>query len=72
MQSRTTEELCEVARAGGSISVYADTRPIDDLVLIAGELNNGAMLTLLGMAQRSTEDLCKIARAAPGRVTFSG
>lgn len=72
MQRRRTAELCDVARAGGGITIYADTRPIEDLVLIAGSLNHGAKLTLHGMAMRSTEDLCSIARAAPGRVIFAG
>lgn len=72
MQRRSTQELCEIARAGGGITVYADTRSIDDLVLIAEALGHGAKLTLHGMAQRSTEDLCRVARAAPGRVTFAG
>lgn len=72
MQRKSIEDLCELARCGGSIVLYADTRPVDDLILIAKELNHGAVLTLHGTAMRSIEDLCKIARAAPGQVTFAG
>jgi predicted S18 family serine protease len=72
MQRRSTEELCEVARAGGGITIYADTWPVDELVRIASSLEHGAALTLHGMSMRSVEELCKIASAAPGRVTFVG
>lgn len=72
LQRKTTPELCDLARAGGSIVVYADTRPIEDLVQIASALRHGASLTLTGMAMRPTADLCRIAEAAPGRVSFAG
>lgn len=72
MQSRSVEALCAVARCGGSMVIYADTRPIEDLVQIASQLQHGATLTLSGMAMRSPEDLCKIAESSPGRVTFNG
>jgi hypothetical protein len=72
MQSRSVDELCELARCGGSLVIYADTRPVEDLVRIARQLGFGATLTLNGMAMRPTEDLCKIAEAAPGRVSFAG
>lgn len=72
MQRKTTNELCDLARCGGSIVVYADTRSVEDLVQIARELRHGATLTLTGMAMRPTEDLCKIAEAAPGQVSFAG
>jgi hypothetical protein len=72
LQRRSTDELCRIARAGGGISIYADTRPVEDLVLIARALDHGAELTLSGMALRSADDLCRVAQAAPGRVTFAG
>lgn len=72
MQRKTTEDLREIARCGGSIILYADTRPIDDLILIASELSHGATLTLNGMARCPTEDICRIVAAAPGRVAFAG
>ena len=71
VQRRSTDELVELARCGGSITVYADTRPVDELIEIAAALQSGATLTLLGMAMRPNQDLCKIAEAAPGRVTFA-
>lgn len=52
--------------------MYADTRPVEDLIQIATALMHGATLTLTGMAMRPTGDLCKIAEAAPGRVSFAG
>lgn len=72
VQRRPTEQLCELARRGGGIVMYADTRPVEDLVLIAGALAHGATLTLTGMGMRPMEDLHRIAEAAPGRVSFGG
>ncbi|MNE63778.1 hypothetical protein D3C80_1591510 [compost metagenome] len=72
MQRKATSELCDLARSGGSIVVYADTRSVEDLIQIASELRHGATLTLTGMAMRPTPDLCRIAEAAPGRVSFAG
>lgn len=72
MQRRPTDELCQIARCGGSIVLYADTRPTQDLIQIASELRHGATLTLTGMAMRRIEDIYLIAEAAPGRVSFAG
>lgn len=72
MQRKSIEDLCELARCGGSIALYADTTSVDDLVLIARALQHGAVLTLHGTAMRPVEELCQIARAAPGQVTFAG
>lgn len=71
MQRKTTDQLCQLARSGGSMVIYADTRPTEDLIQIALELRHGAKLTLSGMAMRPVEDLCRIADAAPGRVSFA-
>ncbi|WP_292037087.1 MULTISPECIES: hypothetical protein [unclassified Brevundimonas] len=71
MQRKTTDQLCQLARSGGSMVIYADTRPTEDLIQIALELRHGATLTLSGMAMRPVEDLCRIADAAPGRVSFA-
>lgn len=70
MFTRTTEELCEIAKAGGSLILHADVRPTEDLVAIAHSLFHGANLTLEGMMSRPTSDMRSIAAAAPGRVTF--
>jgi hypothetical protein len=72
MQRRPTDELCQIARCGGSIVLYADTRPTQDLIQIAMDLRHGATLALSGMAMRPVEDLRRIAEAAPGRVSFAG
>lgn len=71
MQRKTTDQLCQLARSGGSIVIYADTRPTEDLIQIALALRHGATLTLSGMAMRPVEDLCRVAEAAPGRVSFA-
>lgn len=70
MKTRSIDDLCAIARAGGSLVLHADVRPTADLVQIASALANGACLTLHGMILRPTEDLVEIASAAPGRVTF--
>ena len=70
MKTRSIEDLCAIASAGGSLVLHADVRPTDSLVRIASHLKHGATLTLHGMILRPTEDLCEIASAAPGRVTF--
>lgn len=70
MQARSVDDLCAIARAGGSLVLHADVRPTEDLQLIAQALSHGASLTLQGMAFRPTADLQIIAEAAPGRVTF--
>jgi len=70
MKKRSIDDLCAIARAGGSLVLHADVRPTEDLIKIASELSAGAQLTLHGMILRPTEDLCTIAQTAPGRVTF--
>lgn len=72
LQRKPTDQLCKLARCGGSIVIYADTRPVDDLIQIASALRHGATLTLTGMGMRQAEDLCRIAEAAPGKVSFAG
>lgn len=70
MKKRSVEDLCAIAKAGGSLVLHADVRSTEELIRIAGSLEHGAQLTLQGMILRPTEDLCAIAQTAPGRVTF--
>ncbi len=70
MQSRSSDDLKKLAACGGSIVLYADTRPVAELVKIARNLDHGASLTLNGMTLRPIEELCEVASAAPGRVVF--
>lgn len=72
LQRKPTDQLRRLARSGGSIALYADTRPTEDLIQIASDLTQGATLTLSGMAMRPIDDLCRIAEAAPGQVSFAG
>ncbi len=72
MQSRSVEDLCAIALAGGSLVLHAVVRPTDELVRIAKSLRHGATLTLQGTAFRPSDDLRFIAEAAPGRITFVG
>lgn len=71
-QRKTIDQLGQLARSGGGMVIYADTRPTEDLIHIAVELRHGATLTLSGMAMRPIEDFCRISEAAPGQVPFAG
>jgi hypothetical protein len=68
MQSRSIDDLCAIASAGGSLVLHADVRPTDDLIRLAQSLQ----LTLQGTAFRPTEDLQLIAEVAPGQIIFVG
>lgn len=70
MKKRSVDDLCAIARSGGSLVLHADVRSTEDLIEIAGSLQDGAQLTLHGMILRPTDELCAIAKMAPGRVTF--
>lgn len=72
MQSRSVDDLCAIASAGGSLVLHADVRPTDDLIRLAQSLQHGAQLTLQGTAFRPTEDLQLIAEVAPGQIIFVG
>lgn len=72
MQARDVEELCAIARAGGSLVLHADVRPVEELEMIAKALRPGAHLTLQATAFRPIQELCRVAEAAPGQITFVG
>lgn len=72
MQSRSVDDLCAIAAAGGSLVLHADVRPTNELIRLAQSLRHGAHLTLQGTAFRPTEDLLLIASAAPGKIIFVG
>lgn len=68
---KTTDQLCRIAGAGGSIKIDATTKTTDQLCRIAGELYPEAKLILTNASEKTTADLCKIASSAsPGSVIF--
>lgn len=68
--AKTTTDLKDIVRLGGSISVDASTKTTTDLKDIARILNSGATLTLRNASVKTTTDLKDIARLAPGNVIF--
>lgn len=67
--SKSTTDLCSIARAGGSIKI-SSSKSTTDLSSIARALSDGAKLTITEANRKSTTDLCSIARANPGNVVF--
>lgn len=67
---KTTTDLKDIVRLGGSISVEASTKTTTDLKDIARTLNLGATLTIRNASVKTTTDLKDIARLAPGNVIF--
>jgi hypothetical protein len=68
--TKTTTDLKDIVRLGGSISVEASTKTTTDLKDIARILNLGATLTIRNASVKTTTDLKDIARLAPGNVIF--
>ncbi|MES2398449.1 MAG: hypothetical protein V4573_00575 [Pseudomonadota bacterium] len=68
--SKSTTDLCSIARAGGGISI-SSSKSTTDLCSIAraGNATNAALI-IRNADQKSTTDLCSIARASAGNVTF--
>lgn len=72
-QTRTTQELMQIAAAGGGIVLDAAVRPTSELMQIAAAAKQGgARLLLRGMTVRPTSELMQIAAAGGGVVQFSG
>lgn len=68
---KTTDQLCRIAGAGGSIKIDATTKTTDQLCRIVGELCDGAKLILTNASEKTTDQLCRIASSAlPGSVIF--
>jgi len=71
MKSRSTADLCTIARAGGGLELNAAARSVADLCTIARAMGDGGRLIIRGTAARSAADLCTIARAGDGKVIFA-
>ena len=68
---KTTDELVELAKAGGGFVLEAGRRNTDELVRIAAAARkSGTTIILRKMAVRKNESLMKIAAAGKGHVIF--
>lgn len=68
---KSTEQLCKIVSAGGSIKIDASKRSTAQLCRIAEALDEGVKLILTNASGKSTEQLCQIASSAPpGNVIF--
>lgn len=67
--SKSTTDLCTIARAGGSIKI-SSSKSTTDLCTIARALQGDAKLIITGANTKSTTDLCTISRANLGNVVF--
>lgn len=71
LENRTTDEMIQIARAGGGFELDAAVRTTDELVQIARAASGkGANVTFTGLATRTTDELIQIARAGKGCVIF--
>ena len=71
LKTRTTEELMQIAAAGGGFRFNSGTRHTDDLTRIAAAAKSGdATVVLAGISDRPTADLIQIAAAGKGSVIF--
>ena len=69
--SKTTIDLKDIVRLGGSVSLDASTKTTSDLKDIARLASgSGATLILRNAGIKTTTDLKDIARLAPGKVIF--
>jgi hypothetical protein len=68
---KTTDELIEIARAGGGFVLEVGRRNTDELVRIAAAARkSGSTVVFRKMATRKQESLMKIAEAGKGHVIF--
>lgn len=68
---KTTNQLIDIARAGGGIRIDASTKTTDQLVDIARAASNKMVhLTLANANAKTTDQLIQIARAGKGCVVF--
>jgi hypothetical protein len=67
---KTTSDLKDIARAGGSIRLSAVSKTSSDLKDIARALTENASLIITDATSKTTSDLKDIARAGVGKVVF--
>ena len=71
-EMRPTQELIQIALAGGGFTIKASMRPTQELIMLANAAaQSGATLTLCGLTMRSTNELLMIAQAGRGRIVFA-
>ncbi len=70
-ESKTTQELIQIASAGGGFTLAAAPRTTQELIQIASAGSRaGARLVFHGMAPRTTQELIQIGSAGKGSVSF--
>lgn len=68
---KKTDELVQIASAGGGLVLEAGRRTTDELIKIAAAARQaGAIIVFKNMALRKTAALVKIAAAGKGKVIF--
>lgn len=71
-EARTTQELVQIAAAGGGFEIRVGPRRTQELVQIAAAASqNGAKVYFRGLAARTTQELVQIAAAGRGSVVFA-
>ncbi len=71
METRSTDDLVQIALANGGFRLNAESRATDDLIQIAlAAANQGSTIYFSGMESRSTDDLIQIALAGKGHIVF--
>lgn len=71
-EAKMTQDLVEIAAAGGGFTLNAGARMSRDLALIAAAAKRGgATVTFKGLGSRMKNDLIAIASAGSGHVIFS-
>jgi len=70
-EARRTDELIQIASAGGGFELTAAPRTTAELIQIASAAAaSGAQLIFRGLGARPTAELIQIASAGKGRVVF--
>ena len=71
IKEKTRDELIQIERAGGSVTVDSRRYSLDDLVALAQALTPESALTLAFSESISTRDLAVILRSAAGKVAVA-
>jgi hypothetical protein len=71
IKEKTRNDLIQIARAGGSVTVDARRYSLDDLVAIAQALTPESVLTLAFSESISAGDLGSILQGAAGKIVIS-
>jgi hypothetical protein len=71
ISNKTSAELIEIARNGGSLELDGAKYTNEDLVQIARSLTDQAKLTIHNANMKTATELVEIARNGHGKVTFA-